>query len=114
MSSRLKEYLEQSSFSMYSSFGQADYSSLFEPRKGQKLTGDNFTPLDDSAKDFGNKSKNHKAIPKKPSVMEAQPKNELFRVRKISSNEQESTPDEFDTQNQNDDMQISNSESPQQ
>ena len=83
MTSDLKTAIQATSFTMYASYGQAEYCTLFEPRKGIKLQGDPLTIDEDSPKEFGNKSRKNKSIGKRPNVLESQPKAEYYRKRLI-------------------------------
>ena len=91
----LKAFIQSTKFTMYSSFGQAEYSTLLEPRKGVKLSGDPLSIDEDGPKDFGNKTKTHKSIGKRPSVLESQPKMEYYRKRHILRKGQQDSKSEL-------------------
>ena len=79
----LAEYIAKSHFTLYSSYGQPEYSTLIQPQRSIILDGDPFTQSEEKGKSFGNASKLHKQMAKKPLVSDQQPKSEIFRKRHI-------------------------------
>eukprot|EP00835_Amoeboradix_gromovi_P003264 NODE_208_length_14728_cov_0.400164.p11 type:complete len:148 gc:universal NODE_208_length_14728_cov_0.400164:10626-10183(-) len=83
--SDLKKTIQSATFTMYTFYGQAEHSTLFEPRKGNRVCveGEPLTIKEESAKEFGNRTKKYKSIGRKPGVLDPQPKAEYYRKRKI-------------------------------